>query len=232
MAGHADIYRALVRLYPKDFRRHYGDDLVQNFVDLLGRDGASRTWPRVTLDLVITVPRYRLETVMNQRQSTATLYVAFAALAGAGILSMLAGFYAGAILLAVAVVLGIVERGRLATSTRSPNPDLRRRLLIASAILAVVCVVATTAFMIEPRRRRALGHRQAPRLQHRVLRDRTRRDRLPRRRTANPPHRHRRDAREIGVAAAASRHHVVGLHVRATQASRDIRNRSGRPALK
>jgi hypothetical protein len=59
MAGHADIYRALVRLYPKDFRRHYGDDLVQNFVDLLGRHGASRTWPRVTLDLVITVPRYR-----------------------------------------------------------------------------------------------------------------------------------------------------------------------------
>jgi hypothetical protein len=23
MASHADVYRALVRLYPKDFRRHY-----------------------------------------------------------------------------------------------------------------------------------------------------------------------------------------------------------------
>ena len=149
MAGHADIYRALVRLYPKDFRRHYGDDLVQNFVDLLGRDGASRTWPRVTIDLVLTVPRYRLETVMNQRQSTATLYAAFAALAGAGVISMLVGFHAGVILLAIAVVLAVVERGRLATSTRSPNPDLRRHLLITSAILAVVCVVSTTAFMIE-----------------------------------------------------------------------------------
>ena len=149
MAGHADIYRALVRLYPKDFRHHYGDDLVQNFVDLLARDGASRTWPRVTIDLVLTVPRYRLETVMNQRQSTATLYVAFAVLAGAGIISMLVGFYAGAILLAVALILAVVERGRLATSTRSPNPDLRRRLFTTSATLAVVCVVATTAFLIE-----------------------------------------------------------------------------------
>ena len=73
MAGHADIYRALVRLYPKEFRRHYGNDLLQNFVDLLGRDGAARTWPRVMVDLVLTVPRYRLETVMNQRQSTAAL---------------------------------------------------------------------------------------------------------------------------------------------------------------
>ena len=82
MAGQSDFYRALVRLYPKDFRRHYGDDLVQNFVDLLGRDGASRTWPRVALDLIITVPRYRLETVMNPRKSTAALYAAFAALAG------------------------------------------------------------------------------------------------------------------------------------------------------
>ena len=122
MAGHADIYRALVRLYPKEFRRHYGDDLVQTFVDLLGRNGASRTWPRVTLDLVITVPRYRLETVMSQRQSTATLYLAIAALTGAGILSMLAGFYAGAILLVVAFVLGIVERGRLALAQISPVP--------------------------------------------------------------------------------------------------------------
>jgi hypothetical protein len=149
MAGHADIYRALVRLYPKDFRQHYGDDLVQNFVDLLGRDGASRTWPRVTIDLVLTVPRYRLEIVMNQRQSTATLYVAFAVLAGAGIISMLVGFYAGAVLLGVAVTLGVVERGRLSTSTRSPNRDLRRHLLITSATLAVACVVATTAFLIE-----------------------------------------------------------------------------------
>jgi hypothetical protein len=149
MAGHADIYRALVRLYPRDFRRHYGDDLVQNFVDLIGRDGASRTWPRVTIDLVLTVPRYRLETVMNQRQSTAALYVTLAALAGAGLISIFVGIYPGAILLSVAVVLAVVERGRLATSTRPPNTELRRHLLIASAILTVVCVVATTAFMIE-----------------------------------------------------------------------------------
>src|SRR5882672_3535616 len=118
MAGHADVYRALVRLYPKDFRRHYGDDLVQHFVDLIGRDGASRTWPRVTLDLVLTVPRYRLETVMNQRQSSAALYATLAALAGAGLISILVGIYAGAILLPVAVVLAVVARGRLATATR------------------------------------------------------------------------------------------------------------------
>jgi hypothetical protein len=149
MASHAGVYRALVRLYPKDFRRHYGDDLVQHFVDLLGRDGASRTWPRITLDLVITVPRYRLETVMSQRQSTAALYATLVALTVAGLISILVGIYPGAILLAVAVVLAVVERGRLATATRPPNTELRRHLFITSAILAVVCVVATTAFLIE-----------------------------------------------------------------------------------
>jgi 4-amino-4-deoxy-L-arabinose transferase-like glycosyltransferase len=86
---------------------------------------------------------------MNRRQSTAALYVALATLAVAGVISVLVGFYAGAILLPVALVLAVVERGRLATSTRPPNPELRRQLLIASAILAVVCIVSTTAFMIE-----------------------------------------------------------------------------------
>src|SRR5258706_10302417 len=121
MAGHADSYPALVHLDPKDFRRHYGDDLVQNFVDLVGRDGASRTWPRVTIDLVLTVPRYRLETVMNQRQSTATLYVAFAVLAGAVIISVLLGFFAGGVLLPLAGVLRGVGRRRLPPSSPPPH---------------------------------------------------------------------------------------------------------------
>lgn len=42
------VYSALTRLYPAGFLREFGSDLVQNFDDLL-----------------VTVPRYRLESVMS-----------------------------------------------------------------------------------------------------------------------------------------------------------------------
>lgn len=144
-----DIYRALVGLYPASFRTRYGPDLVQNFADLLARNGRARTWRRVVLDLTLTVPRYRLETVMNPRNSTASLYVIIGALAVAGVLSILSGLYPGALLFVVAVAVGIAERSKLALATRAPDPNRRRRLLIASALLLVLCVGSTTAFLIE-----------------------------------------------------------------------------------
>jgi hypothetical protein len=67
------VYRVLVRLYPADFRRHHGDDLAQLFADLVERDGASAAWRRTVIDLVVTVPRYRLETIMSTRRTTTTL---------------------------------------------------------------------------------------------------------------------------------------------------------------
>lgn len=150
MSGSHPIYRTLVRLYPRAFRDEYGIDLVQHFDDLVAERGVRVACGRTALDLAVTVPRYRLETVMNPRHTNTTLYIAtvIAAVAAAvGITTAL--LPGGFVLLAVAGVLTVVSASKLARSTRPPDPQRRRHLLVASAVLAATCVISTTAFWIE-----------------------------------------------------------------------------------
>jgi hypothetical protein len=150
MGGHADVYRGLVRLYPRAFRHAYADDLVQNFTDLLAHHGASRTWRRTAVDLAVTVPRYRLETVMNPRHTDTTLYIATAVVVVAAAVSILTALFPGGFaLLVAAAALTVVSASRLARSTRPPDTRRRRHLLIASAVLAATWVISTAAFWIE-----------------------------------------------------------------------------------
>lgn len=150
MTGHADVYRGLVRLYPRGFRRDYTDDLVQNFTDLLANHGPSRTWRRTAVDLAVTVPRYRLETVMNPHHTNTTLYIATAGVAAAAVVSITTALFPGGFaLLVAAAVLTVMSASRLARSTRPPDTQRRRHLLTAASVLAATCVVSTTAFWIE-----------------------------------------------------------------------------------
>lgn len=150
MAGHADVYRRLVQFYPKAFRHEYADDLVQNFTDLLARHGPSRTWQRTAVDLVVTVPRYRLETFMNPRHTNTTLYIITVVLALAAVTSITTDLFVGGfVLLAGALVLAVASASRLARSTRPADPQRRRRMLRTAAGLAVTCVVSSTVFWIE-----------------------------------------------------------------------------------
>jgi hypothetical protein len=150
VAGHADVYRSMVRLYPKGFRNDYADDLVQNFEDLLADLGPARTWRRTAVDLLVTLPSFRLENVMNPRHTTTALVVATG---GAVVLAALATFIGaipGAPLwLLLAIVLLVATASRLGRSTRTPDPKRRRHLLLWATALAVVCVVSTTAFWLE-----------------------------------------------------------------------------------
>jgi hypothetical protein len=106
----AALYRALTRLYPKAFRVRYGDDLVMHFADLVERDGPVAAWHRTALDLLVTVPRYRLESVMNTRRTTATLAALVVALTIAAVGAFAAGVMPlGLIALVLAVALAIAE---------------------------------------------------------------------------------------------------------------------------
>ena len=73
------IYRSAVRLYPSEFRREYGDDLVQLFTELVSDLGPRRAWGRTVVDLIATLPRYRLETLVNLSRSSAPMVGAAAA---------------------------------------------------------------------------------------------------------------------------------------------------------
>lgn len=147
---HASVYRKLVALYPKAFRREFGGDLVQHFDDLLVSHGAARTWQRTAVDLAVTVPRYRLETLMSPHRTDTTLYCATIVVSLLAVLGITTGFFAsGLVLLPAAGALIVVSWSRLARSTRPPDRHRRRRLLVTSAVLGAIWLLTTAAFWIE-----------------------------------------------------------------------------------
>jgi hypothetical protein len=148
MSAAHPIYRTLVRLYPKEFRQAYGDDLVQHFDDLAAERGVRVACGRAALDLAVTVPRYRLETIMNERHSANTISIVVGLVAVAGVASVLMGIYPGALLLVVAVVLAIAQRSAIARSLRAPDLARRRRRLQTAAVLAVVFVASFVAYLL------------------------------------------------------------------------------------
>ncbi|MEO7397864.1 MAG: hypothetical protein ABIW84_04800 [Ilumatobacteraceae bacterium] len=91
MSKGLSLYAALTRLYPAGFRREFGSDLVQHFDDLSQARGPCAAWRRASLDLLVTVPRYRLESIMSTRSSSFTLIFGPIALAVAGAASILMG---------------------------------------------------------------------------------------------------------------------------------------------
>lgn len=131
------VYRSLLLVYPRDFRDRYTDDLVQTLTDLSGELGPRRAWRRVALDLVVTVPRYRLETLMSDKRSSTLLTVAITVMAVAGITSVFVGLYPGVVLVPLAVVVAITQRSKLARSIDAVDGTrLRRKRLRTAAVLA------------------------------------------------------------------------------------------------
>ena len=133
MAAGSSLYRALLRLYPRNFRRDFDDDLVQLFSELIERDGAAAAWRRTVVDLAVTVPRYRLETVMSSRRSTTALTAVIAVLAVGAVATFAAGLGLVAVvlgLLAVGIAEGRAPPARPQPATRaqrSTSPVLDRR---------------------------------------------------------------------------------------------------------
>ena len=69
MTDHQRLYRRLLRFYPADFRREYGDEMRRLFAEQLwdarqsggGRKALVSLWTRTLLDLATTAPRQHLE---------------------------------------------------------------------------------------------------------------------------------------------------------------------------
>lgn len=152
MSKAPSVYSVLTRLYPTDFRRDFGPDLVQHFNDLSQARGRAAAWRRASLDLLVTVPRYRLESIMSTRSSSLTLLFIPAALAVAGAASILTGIapIAGLVLLLFGVGLLAVRRSDIARSLRIPTPgrNQRRTRLLISAACAIVFVASIIGYMV------------------------------------------------------------------------------------
>ena len=147
MAAPHRIYRSLVRLYPREFRHEYGEDLVAHYDDLLHDRGARAARARTALDLAITIPRYHLEHVMTEQHSAIALTIAIGGFAAGGFLSLLTGVYPGILFFAVAAVLAVAQRSTLARALRVPNSNLRRRRLQTAAVLGALFVALYVVYL-------------------------------------------------------------------------------------
>ena len=142
------IYQALIRLYPREFRVDYGDDLAQLFDDLVAERGARAAIVRTALDLVVTLPRYRLETVMNERHTANTITIVAGLAALAGVASVLVGIYPGVLLIIVAIALAVAQRSAVAQALRAPDAERRRRRLGTAGVLGIVFIASFVAYLL------------------------------------------------------------------------------------
>ena len=138
----------MVRLYPRAFRREYGEDLVEHYDDLVADRGARAARTRTALDLAITIPRYHLEHVMTERHSATTLSIVIGLFAVGGLASLMTGVGPGILLFVAAVVLAVAQRSTLARALRVPDSNLRRRRLRTAAVLGAIFAVSYVTYSL------------------------------------------------------------------------------------
>lgn len=128
------VYRLLLRLYPRELRAAYGAEMVQVFGDLVRERGRS-TWGRMALDLAVSVPRTRLESLMHRTPAHTEVTVAILAIGVlVGLAAMLMFGPLGLPAPAVVAAIALTQRSRLARSLGAD--DQRRRIGTALVGLA------------------------------------------------------------------------------------------------
>ena len=147
------LYRALLRCYPRDFRREYGEDMTQLLALQLRDENAVRVWVRTFVDLALTVPSLRLEAVMSRRRAlpgTAVLYgsIAVACLLLTAISGTAIGVGTAGLLLAVLFAsLAVVawRRARTLGAGTEVSEHWWKYLAVGVAGIAACVVVANVA---------------------------------------------------------------------------------------
>ena len=148
MTGRERLYRSFVRLYPRDFRREYGEDLVQHFNDLVSDRGLKSAWARTTVDIVATLPRYQMERLMTEHRATTALHISVALLIAGAVAVMTIDSVIGVPLLVGAIVYTVVQRGALARSLRVVDPGRRSARLRTAAVLGGIFVLTYGTFVL------------------------------------------------------------------------------------
>jgi hypothetical protein len=141
-------YRALLNLYPREFRRAFGDDMVQLVHDQCGDESSLRVGARVILDLAITVPSQHVES-RTSRRPTHLVAMIYSAMAAAGLLlaivagsnvAMFAGGLCVAALAAATAAAAWKRSGPI--DDRTPTDAWWKFVLAGPCIVATVIVAA------------------------------------------------------------------------------------------
>jgi hypothetical protein len=146
------VYRTFVRLYPRDFRMDFGDDLMQLHDDLEADRGRLAAWRVCAVDLLVSLPRMHLERLMKPRHATTAITWSIVLLAAAGAASILTVVYPGRLLLGglfivAAAALAGAQWSSLARAIRVRDTALRHRRLRTAAVLAAVFIACYGGFV-------------------------------------------------------------------------------------
>jgi len=110
MAGER-VYRALLFLYPRRFRREYRDPMLQLYRD--ARRNCSASWPQLAGDVVVSAPVQHKEAFRAMSTSTKLLILALVMVTGIVAFAAVGGaLIAFALMLLLAWVLLAVRRER------------------------------------------------------------------------------------------------------------------------
>ncbi|MET0275881.1 MAG: hypothetical protein ABW211_03435 [Acidimicrobiia bacterium] len=106
-------YRAVIRVYPRKFRREYSDSMTQLFMDRARHEGVGRAWRVAARDTAVSAPRQYKESVMHASPQTKLVVAALATAAG-----IIATMFIGGSLITIALLfllaweLAAILRGR------------------------------------------------------------------------------------------------------------------------
>jgi hypothetical protein len=130
LGRHVRLYRALLMLYPRAFRRSYREPMVQLFGDCVRTAGA-RVWLRAIPDLVRTVPAQRIEAVMARLRPSARVAAILLIVFGAAIVGMGTGAGVGVVPVVAVGVIALVagQRGLFAPVFRGERAPLRHAVV-------------------------------------------------------------------------------------------------------
>jgi hypothetical protein len=133
------VYRALLHLYPRWFRREYGDDMVALLGHQVRDENVVRVAARTAIDLALTIPARHLEAHVRRTPTTA-LVITFVTIATALAVVGGPGGVAGA-----AVLLGLaVLTWRRSRPVVDAVDGRWWKLLLAGVTLLATVVVVTT----------------------------------------------------------------------------------------
>ena len=125
---HTRAYRALLTLYPRQFRATYADPMVQLFGDCL-RERGPRAWLGAAADLARSIPKQRIEVIVDRLSPAArVLALAFIVL-GAVVVSVGFGGPAVAIVALAVVAVAIGQRRLFGSMPFGPRAPLRRAVI-------------------------------------------------------------------------------------------------------
>lgn len=152
------VYRRLISLYPRPFRREYSEDLAVSFALLLDEHGPARCWLRTIRDLCSTVPTQHMEVhmkhnpnhpadeAMRGRASITVFTVCLAFAIGGVLLALMIGASLYALLMlgfsAVAIGLAVMARKAAKPALALESRRSWKKFLMAGAVLLTAIVIA------------------------------------------------------------------------------------------